>query len=177
MDKLPHEARLWRYGLDFGYTNDPASIVAIYEYNKGYILDEILYQKGLSNKQLADMFLNQDRGLIVADSAEPKSVAELKDYGLNIIPSIKGRDSVLHGIQFVQDQRISVTSRSLNIIKEYRNYLWMTDKDGKIINEASPIFNHSMDALRYAIANGKKVEWKPQDPGGVKSLYPELGVN
>lgn len=177
IDRLPHGARLWRYGLDWGYTNDPASIVAIYEYDSGYILDEILYQKGLSNRQLADMIINQDRALVIADSAEPKSIDELKGYGLNIIPSVKGKDSVLHGIQFVQDQRISVTQRSLNIIKEYRNYLWMTDREGKIINEPSPIFNHSMDALRYAIANKKKVEWKPKDPGGIKSLYPEMGIN
>jgi phage terminase large subunit len=169
---FPHEARLWRYGLDFGYTNDPSAGVAVYEYNGGYILDEVLYQKGLSNKQIADVFLNLDRALIVADSADPKSIDELKSYGLNVIPSVKGKDSVLHGIQFVQDQRISVTKRSLNLLKEYRNYLWMTDRDGKVINEPSDIFNHLMDAIRYAIANGKKVTWKPNDPGGVQPLIP-----
>lgn len=174
MPSFPHEARLWRYGLDFGYTNDPSAGVGVYEYNGGYILDEVLYQKGMSNKQIADLFLNMPRALIVADCAEPKSIDELRSYGLNVVPSQKGTDSVLNGIQFVQDLKISVTKRSLNLLKEYRNYLWMTDKDGKIINEPSDIFNHLMDALRYALANGRKIEWKPNDPGGVKPLVPGM---
>jgi phage terminase large subunit len=174
MPSFPHEARLWRYGLDFGYTNDPSAGVAVYEYNGGYILDEVLYLKGLSNKQIADTFLNLPRALIVADSAEPKSIDELRSYGLNVLPSQKGKDSVLNGIQFVQDLKISITKRSLNLLKEYRNYLWMTDRDGKIINEPSDIYNHLMDALRYALANGRQPQWKPNDPGGVKPLFPGM---
>lgn len=174
MPEFPHEARLWRYGLDFGYSNDPAAAVAVYEYNSGYILDEVLYRKGMSNKDIADYFLTLDRALIVADSAEPKSIDEIKSYGLMISPSQKGKDSVLHGIQFVQQQRISVTKRSLNLIKEYRNYLWETDRDGKIINDPTPIFNHLMDAIRYSLSSGKKIDWKPNDPGGAKPLYPGL---
>jgi len=174
MPGFPHEARLWRYGLDFGYTNDPAAAVAVYEYNGGYILDELLYHKGLANKQIADFFKNQERALVVADSAEPKSIDEIKSYGLMVVPSVKGKDSVLHGIQYLQDQRISVTKRSINLLKEYRNYLWMEDKDGRIINEPSDIFNHLMDATRYAIASGKKSNWKPNDPGGVKPIYTGL---
>jgi phage terminase large subunit len=87
----------------------------------------------------------------VADSAEPKSIDELTSYGISIVGSQKGQGSVLQGIQYVQNQRISVTKRSLNLLKEYRNYLWMTDKDGVIINEPSPIFNHLMDAVRYGM--------------------------
>ena len=177
VDEVPHGARLWRYGLDFGYTNDPSAVVAIYEYDGGLILDEIVYQRKLSNKQIADQLLNFDKALVVADSAEPKSIDEIASYGINIIPSKKGKDSVLNGIQFVQEQRISMTKRSLNLIKEYRNYLWMKDRDEKTINEPTDILNHCMDALRYAIANGRQVEWKPKDPGGVKAMYPELGLN
>jgi phage terminase large subunit len=151
IDEVPHEARLERYGLDFGYTNDPTAIVAIHFYNGGYILDEVCYLKGLTNKQIADLMLNQPRALVVADSAEPKSIDELTTYGISIIGSQKGQGSVLQGIQYVQDQRISVTKRSLNLLKEYRNYLWMTDKDGIIVNEPSPIFNHLMDAIRYGM--------------------------
>lgn len=151
VEDIPHEARLERYGLDFGYSNDPTSIVAIYRYNGGFILDEITYQKGLSNKQISDIFMNLPKALVMADSAEPKSIDELKSYGLNILPAQKGQGSVNQGIQYVQDQRISVTKRSLNIIKEYRNYLWQTDKDGKVINEPGIIFNHSMDAIRYGL--------------------------
>jgi phage terminase large subunit len=157
INEIPHEARLERYGLDFGYSNDPSSIVAIYKYNNGFILDEITYQKGLSNKQLSDILLNTPLALIIADSAEPKSIDELKSYGVNIIPAIKGQGSVNQGIQFVQDQRISVTKRSINIIREYRNYLWKTDKDGKILNEPEHQFSHSMDAIRYGLS-----EYHPQ---------------
>lgn len=149
IDTIPHEARLERRGIDFGYTNDPTAIVDIYYYNGGYILDEVAYQKGLTNKQIADLINNLDKTLCIADSAEPKSIDEIKSYGVNIIPCIKGKDSVKQGIQFVQDQRLSVTKRSLNLLKEYRNYLWDTDKDGKIINEPIGIFNHCMDAIRY----------------------------
>lgn len=159
IDTIPHEARLERYGLDFGYSNDPTAIVAVYKYNGGIIVDEITYQKGLSNKQIADILTMQPkRTLAIADSAEPKSIDEIAAYGVSIMPSKKGRDSIMQGIQYVQDQRVSVTKRSVNLIKEYRNYLWMTDKDGKIINEPSPIFNHCMDAVRYAINSFRVIE-------------------
>lgn len=155
IDEIPHEARLERYGLDFGYSNDPTAIVAIYKYNDGFILDEICFQKGLSNKQIADILLNQPKALVAADSAEPKSIDEIKMYGVNIIPCIKGQDSVRQGIQYVQDQRLSVTKRSINIIKEYRNYLWKTDNDGKILNVPDVGFDHSMDAIRYGLDSYK----------------------
>ena len=153
IDEIPHEAKLERYGLDYGYSNDPTAIVAIYRYNGGYILDEVGYQKGLSNKQIADILLNNDRALVIPDSAEPKSNDELRGYGITLTPAKKGPDSVNHGIQAVQDQRISITKRSINIIKEYRNYLWMTDRDGRILNEPEHQFSHSMDAIRYGIAS------------------------
>jgi phage terminase large subunit len=153
IDDIPHEARLERYGIDFGYTNDPTAIVAIYYYNGGYILDEIAFQKGLSNKQIADIILNQKKALCIADAAEPKSIDEIRSYGVTIQPAVKGRDSVRQGIQAVQDQQVSVTKRSVNIIKEYRNYLWQTDKDGRIINEPEHTWSHSMDAIRYGITS------------------------
>jgi phage terminase large subunit len=117
----------------------------------------------LTNKQIADILLNQQKALVVADSSEPKSIDEIMSYGVNIIGSQKGQGSVNQGIQYVQDQRVSVTKRSLNIIKEYRNYLWMTDKDGRIINEPSPIFNHAMDAIRYGLESLKATEPKQQE--------------
>jgi phage terminase large subunit len=151
IDEVPHEARLERYGLDFGYTNDPTAIVAIYKYNGGFILDEITFQKGLSNRQIADILLNEKRELIVADSAEPKSIDELISYGLSVIGADKGADSVRNGIQQVQEQRISVTKSSVNIIKEYRNYLWKTDRDGKVLNVPESGWDHSLDAMRYGL--------------------------
>lgn len=151
VDAIPHEARLERYGLDFGYTNDPTALVAIFYYNGGYILDEIVYQKGLSNKQIADILLNQKRATVVADSAEPKSIDEIKSYGVTIIPTTKGPGSVNQRIQITQDQRISVTKRSINIIKEYRNYIWATDNNGKSLNIPEHYYSHSMDAAMYGL--------------------------
>jgi phage terminase large subunit len=153
IDEIPHEARLERYGLDFGYSNDPTSIVAIYYYNGGYILDEITFQKGLSNKQIADILKNHDTALVIADSAEPKSIDEIASYGLSITGAQKGKDSIVHGITVVQSQRVSVTKKSVNVIKEYRNYLWLTDKQGKILNEPDGGFDHSMDAIRYGLVS------------------------
>ena len=173
MIDLPHEARLRRYGLDFGYTNDETAIVGIYEYNGGYIWDEVAYQKGLSNKDIADLFKNQPKALIIADSAEPKSIAEIKSYGLTILPAQKGKGSVLQGIQWVQDQRISVTKPSTNILKEYRNYLWMTDRlSGKTINEPQGFLDHAMSAGRYGMDSFRKTSGKMNyDVGGVKPYY------
>jgi phage terminase large subunit len=151
VDELPHEARLVSTGLDFGYSNDPSSIVDVYYYNGGYILDEICYQKGLSNRQIADILLSNEKRVVRADSAEPKSIDEIRSYGVTILPVEKGKDSVSFGIQALQEQRISMTKRSFNVIREYRNYLWQTDKNGKIINEPEHQFSHLMDASRYGI--------------------------
>lgn len=156
IEQIPEEARLEKYGLDFGYTNDPTAIVAVYYYNGGYILDEIAFAKGLSNKDIADILKPIPRAQVVADSAEPKSIDEIKSYRIPIIPSVKGQGSVLQGIQFVQEQTISVTQQSTNVIKEYRNYVWQTDKLGKIINEPDHLYSHSMDAIRYAFSIRKK---------------------
>jgi phage terminase large subunit len=153
IDEIPHEARLERYGLDFGYSNDPTAIVAIYYYNGGYILDEITFQKGLSNKQIADILKNHEVALVIADSAEPKSIDEIASYGVTIARAQKGKDSIVHGIALVQAQRISMTKRSVNVIKEFRNYLWLTDKNGKILNEPDAGFDHSMDAIRYGLSS------------------------
>lgn len=178
-EEVPRFARLERYGLDFGYTNDPTCIVAVYYANGEYILDEVTFLKKLSNKQIADIILNQEKqAMVVADSAEPKSIDEIKTYGINIVGAEKGSDSVRSGIQLVQDQKISVTKRSVNIINEYRNYLWETDKQGIILNVPEHTFSHSMDAIRYAIVSLKKQPtFKPRPQiKPVKSYYPELGI-
>lgn len=154
MDEIPFGARLERRGLDFGYTNDPTSMVDVYYFNGGYILDEVIYQKGMSNKEIADAIKNtEQQALVVADSAEPKSIDEIRMYGINILPAQKGPGSINQGIQYVQGQTIGVTKRSLNIIKEYRNYLWITDKDGRILNEPEGGMDHTMDAIRYAVSS------------------------
>lgn len=153
VDELPFGSRLIRRGLDFGYTNDPAALIDVYECNGGYILDEQLYQKGMSNKAIADLVKNLEdpQTLIIADSAEPKSIDELKLYGLNIIPANKGQGSIMQGIGYVQSQSIAVTTRSTRTIAEYRGYMFLTDRDGKTLNVPQDFNNHAMDAMRYAM--------------------------
>ncbi len=166
IDEIPHEARLERRGLDFGYTNDPTAIIDIYKHNNGYILDEVLCRKGMLNKDIADIIKNLDNCLTVADSAEPKSIDEIKSYGINIIgakkqkkkfagmPQLGTNESyVKWSIGIVQEQRISMTKRSLNLIKAYRNYLWKTDKEGKVLNEPDHYLSDCMDAVRYGIVS------------------------
>lgn len=153
IDELPHEARLERYGLDFGYSVDPTAVIAVYYYNGGYILDEIAFQKGLSNKQIADILKNQELALTIADSAEPKSIDEISSYGVQITGAVKGADSVNHGISVIQAQRISMTKRSINLIKAYRNYLWETDKQGKIIPKPDHTWSDALDAARYGLVS------------------------
>lgn len=162
IDEIPFEARLERYGLDFGYSNDPTSIVGIYRFNSGWIVDEVLFQKEMSNKQIADTLLASPRALVIADSAEPKSIDEIRSYGVNILGCQKGPGSVSNRIQRVQNEKISMTKNSVNIIKEYRNYLWMTDKNGRILNEPEHAFSHSMDAIGYAIESCLTSGAKPQ---------------
>lgn len=158
IDDIPHEAKLERFGLDFGYTNDPSALIAIYRHQGGIILDELLFQKGMQNSQIAGVIQNQEHVVVtVADSAEPKSIDDIASYGVPIVATVKGRDSVKQGIDIVQDQQISVTKRSLNIIKEYRNYLWETDKNGKVLNVPEHEYSHTMDAIRYGITSLPKL--------------------
>lgn len=151
IDELPHEARLKAIGLDFGYTNDPTAAIAIYDFNGGYIFDEILYRKGMSNKAIADALQTHGNVLVIADSAEPKSIDELKSYGLNVLPATKGPGSVNQGIAFVQDQKCSITKGSTHTLKEYRNYLWLRDRAGKVTNNPQDYDNHALDAIRYGL--------------------------
>ncbi len=174
IDEIPHNARIERRGLDFGYSNDPASIVDIYYYDGGYIFDERLYQKGMSNRRLATFIQNLDNPdvLIVADSAEPKSIDELREYGISVLEAWKGQGSVNTGIQFMQDQRISITKRSVKMIKEYRKYMWKFDKDGNQLKVPEDGFDHALDAARYALESlrPKQVEEEKYEPAEVDSL-------
>lgn len=158
IDEIPFEARLERYGLDFGYTNDPTVIIAIYYYNGGYILDEVCYQTGMKNKMIADVLNNLPKALVVADSAEPKSIEEIEGYGISIIGATKGQGSVARGIDWVQSQKISLTRKSVKTKKAYDNYKFVIDKDGNILNEPDDTiheWSNSMDAVRYGLESFK----------------------
>lgn len=169
IDSIPHEARLERRGLDFGYKNDPTAVVAIYYYNGGYILDEELYRKGMHNNEIASTLNNisQSNTLVVGDSAEPKSIDELRLSGVNIlgVKKVGGKDELgnkksfkQYGIDFVGQQRISITKRSQNIWREYLNYLHKEDKEGRILNDPEDGNDHAMDAILYGFMGLRPVE-------------------
>lgn len=164
INDVPHEARMVRRGLDFGFTNDPAALLDIYQLNGGYIFDERLYAPGMTNPSLAQFILNieQPRMLVSADSSEPKSIQEMANLGVNIIGAAKGPGSVNFGIKHIQDQQISYTSRSYNLEREYKRYFWMTDKDGNIIKTPMDEWNHLLDAARYGMETLGQKETKPE---------------
>ncbi len=155
--KLPLEARLLCYGMDFGYSNDPTTLVALYKYNNSYIFDEVIYQKKLLNSDISKLFKEHSiNGITYADSAEPKSIAELRTYGHKVLPCTKGKDSIVYGINLINQNEIYVTDRSKNLIKELQSYTWMKDREGNTINKPIDAFNHCIDAARYAITSQLK---------------------
>jgi phage terminase large subunit len=151
---LPAEARLLCYGMDWGYSNDPTSLIAMYKYNDAYIFDELIYQKGLLNSDISDLLkTNAVKDIVYADSAEPKSIAELNSYGHNVLPVTKGRDSIVYGLNLINQNKVYVTSRSKNLINELQNYIWMVDKQGNKLNKPIDAYNHAIDAMRYAMTS------------------------
>jgi len=147
IDTIPSEARLIGIGIDFGYTNDPTTIIEVYKHNETRILNEVTYQTGLLNSDIAKILPSNVP--CYADSAEPKSIADIQRYGITIKGVTKGRDSINYGIDVMQRENYLVTSNSTNLIKELRSYCWDTDKTGKRLNKPIDNFNHAIDAVRY----------------------------
>jgi phage terminase large subunit len=144
---IPKEAKLIGIGLDFGYTNDPTAIIEIYNYNGQRIVNELAYQTGLLNSDIAKLL--PKHVVVYADSSEPKSIDEIKRHGITIKGVTKGKDSINYGIDVIQRQEYLVTSNSQNLIKELRSYIWDTDKQGKRLNKPIDFNNHAIDAFRY----------------------------
>lgn len=142
-------------GLDFGYTNDPSALFVGFidlDNKKLYVWDE-MYEKGMSNKAIYDRVVQMGyaKERIVGDSAEPKSIDELKGLGLRVSGAKKGKDSIMNGIQWIQDLEIIVHPRCVNFLTEISNYTWDADKFGNKINKPIDDFNHCLDAMRYAL--------------------------
>jgi len=145
-----------KYGLDFGYTNDPSVLVKVVELPTGHYVEEMFYETGLLNREIAAKLktygIKPGYDEIIADSAEPKSIDEIRLAGFNVKPSIKGKDSITTGIDRLKSKPLFITKQSTNIIRELRNYSWVTDKEGKPTNKPIDEFNHGIDAMRYAIS-------------------------
>lgn len=155
-EDLPEGAKLVAYGLDWGYTNDPTAIVSVYLDDHSLYIRELVYSGGLTNPDIAERL--RDLGLsrsdeIIADSAEPKSIDEVHREGFNVKPARKGPDSIRLGIDAMRRYKLHVHVDSLNVQKEFRNYKWKTDKDGRMLNVPRDQFNHAVDAVRYVCLN------------------------
>ena len=156
IDGIPNDAEFLSYGMDFGYTNDPTTLMAVYKRDTSLYFDELIYRTGMTNRDIAKELENlgvNRRAEIYADSAEPKSIDEIYRFGWNIKPATKGKDSVNIGIDMLKRYSLYVTKNSADTIKEFRNYKWKEDKNGIVMNNPVDAFNHSIDACRYATYN------------------------
>jgi len=153
---VPIEAKLIGIGLDWGFSNDPSAATAVYRYDGKLILDEILYDTGLFNKDISDRITEylrtnniSNRISIYADSAEPKSIAELRKFGHMIFGAKKGKDSINYGIETLQQYDIQITKSSFNVIDEFSRYSWKVDKNGMTLSIPEDTNNHCVDGIRY----------------------------
>jgi len=149
IESIPEAAKYNKTGVDFGYTNDPTTIIDKYTFNGIPIYDEALYEKGLVNSLIAKALKSFKRN-VVADSAEPKSIQEIKNYGVLIKGAEKGKDSISFGVQNIQGyEKFYVTRRSVNLILELQKYIWAKDKQGNSLNVPIDNYNHCIDPIRY----------------------------
>lgn len=150
------KGKLVSFGLDFGFTNDPTSLVQVYKDGNDLYIHEMMYHTQLTNSDIGEKFA--ELGLtrydeIWADSAEPKSIEELHRMGWNIKPTAKGADSIMAGIDILKRHKIYLTKGSDNAVREFQNYKWQEDKNGNLLNKPIDKFNHAIDAVRYATFN------------------------
>lgn len=153
-EEIPPDAKLVAKGLDWGFVNDPSVLIDTYVLDNNLYIDELFYDYAMTNRDIHNKLLElgltrQDE--IFADSSEPKSIDELHRFGWNCKPATKGKDSVLMGIDLMKRYNIYVTSRSTNTIQEFRNYKWVEDKNGNLLNKPEDRHNHSIDSIRYSI--------------------------
>lgn len=176
-EEVPDFARLLWYGMDFGYTNDPTALVWLYEWDNTIFLDELIYERWLTNQDIEwrviSLWLDKTDDYI-ADCAEPKSIEELHRRRMNIKPCKKGKDSISYGIDLMKQARIKVTARSTNIIREFKWYCREQDKDGKWINKPIDNNNHAIDAARYIFTYKFDTRVKQKDREDIVVSYSNL---
>jgi phage terminase large subunit len=158
-EAIPVDAKFISGGLDFGFTNDQTGFIMIYRQNGELWVEEIIYETGLTNPDIAAKL--KEAGIsksmeIVADSAEPKSIEELRRLGWYITPAKKGPDSIKHSIDILKRYKINICRKSINLRNELERYKWRTDRSGKTLNEPVDSFNHLVDPLRYVALNKLK---------------------
>lgn len=152
VDDFPKDCKKQAIGLDFGFTNDPTAVVKIGFLHGKLYMDEILYETGLTNPDIGQRLAQNGVGKkeeIYADAAEPKSIEELSRLGWNIFPGQK--KEIKYGLDLMHRYELCITKKSLNVIKEFRNYSWKVDNNDKPMNVPIDVFNHAIDAIRYAV--------------------------
>jgi phage terminase large subunit len=157
INEIPKDAQLICHALDWGFTNDPTAFISVYRYNQKILVDELIYNTGLTNSDIINKLRQLNiKDEIVADSAEPKSIEDLRRAGFRIKPAEKGKDSIRASIDTLKQFDIQITKQSLNLIKEFRSYVWEQDKEGKYTSNPIDSNNHGIDALRYVALNKLK---------------------
>lgn len=152
IDALPEGLRHIRVGMDFGFTNDPTAAILVGYTDDALYLDELIYQSGLFASDIADLLRAGAKGVkVIADSAEPRTIAEIARRGIDIHPAAKGADSIKAGIDKMRSMKIYVTKRSNNLRKELRSYTWRQSHDGRWLDQPIDAFNHALDAVRYVV--------------------------
>lgn len=159
-DAIPADARLLAAGLDFGFTNDETGCLEVYQKSGELWINELLYETGLTNPDISSRLAEAGLGRnteIIADSAEPKSIEELKRLGWRVSGARKGPDSVKNSIDILKRYRLNITRTSVNLRKELERYKWRTDTSGKTLNQPVDVWNHLIDPLRYVALNKLKI--------------------
>lgn len=151
VDDIPGEAKLVSYGMDFGFTNDPTTLIGVWKSEGKIWVDELLYRTNMTNNDIGNFLksIQFERKELICDSAEPKSIEELRRQGFNVQPALKGADSIKVGIDILKRYELCITKRSTNLIKELRAYQWETDREGKLTGKPIDSMNHLIDPLRY----------------------------
>ena len=149
---IPEDAELVAYGMDFGFSNDPSTLVSVYTKDINLYVKEHLYRTAMTTTDIHKFLLSEELSSkpIYADSAEPRLISELRRMGHNIFPSLKGKDSINAGIDLLKRYKINILSTSSNAISEFRNYKWKEDKSGALLNTPIDDNNHIIDPCRYA---------------------------
>ena len=154
VDHISEDAELLGYGCDWGYSNDPSAMVALFRSPEGIYLDEVFYLKGLLTNQIGDLikqaFEIHGKGIVIGDSSEPRTIEEIFRMGINIKPATKGKDSIINGIDIMKQHKMFITKSSRNLIDELYSYQWLKDKANNLTNEPDPRSpDHAIDASRY----------------------------
>ncbi len=154
ISEIPEEAELLGYGMDFGFTQDPSTLIALFKVDGGILYDEIFYLKGLLTNEIGALIKEaygiHGKAQVIADSAEPRIIEEIFRMGINIKPCVKGPDSIMQGIDVMKQHKLFVTKKSANMINEFYGYTWAKDKEEKLTNKPDPRSqDHCLDAARY----------------------------